>query len=178
MNQPPTLEQVAQYYASNPQAGQAPAAQQPQALANYGPPPGFQPQAQPQQPPAQQSFGPPPGFPPQAPAQQTFGAPPGFPQQAPVGNVPAHMAPQLVAVQQSQPAPINPPEAAAALQPNAPPPVERKRGRGRAKSAAAGTGAAADSGATESGADSLAEAILNLAALLPKGSSLTVAGEG
>ncbi len=148
-NAPPTLDQIAAWYAANPQSAAGPA---PAPAAPAPPPP---------------AFGPPPGWPlqpapqPPAQAQQSFPqlgavAPPGLPPsafQAPVGNVPAAATAALVAIQTSQPAPINPPESVAALQPDAAPPPEKRKRGSRQAAAKSGPAAAAAPASAETDAD-------------------------
>lgn len=57
---------------------------------------------------------------------------------------PPEVVPALIANQTQQPLPINPPEVVAALDPNAPPPVERPRRQRKAKAAAVAEAVVAD----------------------------------
>ncbi len=155
-NTPPTLEQIAAWYAANPQSAAgpapAPAAPAPPPPA-FGPPPGWPQQPEPRTPP--------PGFAaPQPPAQNpgpvSFSLPTAAPAQqsfAPVGNVPAAATAALVAIQTSQPAPINPPESVAALQPDAAPPPEKRKRGSRQAAAKSGRAAAASPASAPTGGD-------------------------
>lgn len=147
--------------------------------------PGAAPAAAP--PPPAQSFAPPPQAPPgyyiasdgntyplQPQAFVAAPAPAPAPAQPSGFSIPPQQAAALATQHAQAPLPINPPEAQQALLPGvqAVMPEPKKRGRGKAKAAVAGAPAA------EGGEEDLASAILAVAALLPKGSSLTIAGEG
>jgi hypothetical protein len=175
-----SLQAIANQYQQNVGAAAAPAAPQiPPGyyLASDGKvypqqPPAPAPQPAPPPPPAPAAVAPPPApaplpQPPAAPLPQPPAPPSGLGQGY---AIPAAVAPLLVQQHLQQPLPINPPEAVQALDPSLPPPVERKR-RGK-KAAGAVAGVQLD------GAGDLGAAIAELAALLPKGCSLTVQGEG
>jgi hypothetical protein len=184
--------QAAYLAAQQGQPPAAPAAPQgfaPAPAAPLAPPP---PQQAPQAPPGfyQASDGrfyplaaqPSPQTPPApAPAPQPAPAPlpaPAAPA-APQGfSVPPAQAIELAAQHAQQALPINPPEAQQALLPAAQSamPEPKKRGGGRKRTApAAGN---ANGNAAEGEDLSFAEAYAALAAFIPKGGSVTVAGEG
>lgn len=105
-----------------------------------------------------------------APAAPAPAVPSGF-------SIPPQQAQQLAAQHASQPLPINPPEAQQALLPEtqaAMPEPKRKRGGRKPANATA----AAVAGTQTDGEGDLAEALAAVAALLPKGCTVTVVGEG
>jgi hypothetical protein len=128
------------------------------------------PQPAPPPPPAPVAVAPPPAPAPLPQPPAALPQPPAPPSGLGQGYaIPAAVAPLLVQQHLQQPLPINPPEAVQALDPSLPPPAEKKK-RGSRKAAAVG-------GVALEGAGDLAGAIAELAALLPKGCSLTVQGE-
>jgi hypothetical protein len=113
------------------------------------------PQPAPPPPPAPVAVAPPPAPAPLPQPPAALPQPPAPPSGLGQGYaIPAAVAPLLVQQHLQQPLPINPPEAVQALDPSLPPPAEKKKRAG-----------------------DLAGAIAELAALLPKGCSLTVQGE-